>query len=155
MLVSVTDVAAVAALFLSGYATWKTQQFNERQKKLIESQESLNALWLDKGQYEALNEKKADVSVGYNRIGSNNYRVKVWNKGKADARNVRIDFPEGNEVVSQSDIDSKFPLEVLEQHQSVDLIALVHMGTRRKQPVKLLWADDASEENEKIAYLTL
>lgn len=39
---------ALIALLLSGYATWTTTKFNERQKSLIESQEKLNAVLLEK-----------------------------------------------------------------------------------------------------------
>ncbi|ASK93277.1 hypothetical protein [Xanthomonas citri] len=38
---STGDGIAVAAFLLSAYATWKTYQFNEKQKGLIESQERL------------------------------------------------------------------------------------------------------------------
>ena len=68
------------------------------------------------------------------KYASNNYRVKVFNKGKAVARNVTIEFPEGNNMVPASEITDKFPMEMLEQHQSVDLIAAVSMDTPRKQP---------------------
>ena len=87
-------------------------------------------------------------------LGSNRHRVKVFNKGKAPARNVRIEFPDGNDIVPVSEIADKFPMESLEQHQAVDLIAAIHMGTPRKQRVILRWVDDHSDANEKVAYLT-
>jgi hypothetical protein len=71
------------------------------------------------------------------------------------ARNVRIEFPEGNDLVPLSDIDNKFPLESLDTFQSVELVAAVHMGTKRKQIVRLIWSDDSAEYNEKIVYPTL
>ena len=68
---------------------------------------------------------------------------------------MRIELPEGDGVLITSDIRDKFPLESLEQHQAVELIAAPHMGSRLKHTIRLLWADDASEDNVKTLYLTL
>ena len=150
-----SDLLASLALLLSAYATWKTVQFNERQKSLIASQERLNQLLLQKEDAESTAEKKADLGATFIRLGSSNYRLKIWNKGRTAARNVSIAFPEGNDCFIESDISSKFPLETLETHQSVELIAAVHMGTKSKHAIKLSWADDFSSSNEKVVYPTL
>ena len=150
-----SDVVAGLAFLLSAYATWKTVKFNDRQKSLIESQEKLNQRLLEKEDAESTAEKKADLGATFIKLGSSNYRLKIWNKGRATARNVSIDFPEGNDCFIESDIKSKFPLETLDMHQSVELIAAVHMGTKNKHAIKLSWADDFSPTNEKIIYPTL
>jgi len=154
-LLSIGDGIALAALLLSGYATWKTFKFNERQNDLIESQDRLNKLLVDKERGEALNSKRADLGATFIKLGSNKYRLKIWNKGKATARNVSLEFPEGNECLMQSDIDSKFPLEILDTHQSVELIAAVGMETKSKHPMRLIWNDESGERNEKLVYPTL
>ncbi len=157
MAISVTssDIVAGLAFCLSAFATWKTVQFNDRQKSLIESQERLNKRLLEKEDDETREDKKANLGATFIKIGSNNYRLKIWNKGKATARNVSIEALEGSDCLIQSDIDGKFPLEILEMHQSVELIAAVHMGTKRKHSIKLCWSDDFSFTNEKILYPTL
>jgi hypothetical protein len=149
------DVIAGLALALSGYATWKTFKFNERQRSLIESQKKLNAILLEKGEDEAVASKKADLGASFVKIGSAKYKLKIWNKGKAAARNVSIDFPEGNEVLVKSEVNEKFPLEVLDTFQAVELIAAVTLGTKRKHAIRLTWADDFSENNEKTVYPTI
>lgn len=149
------DVIAVSALILSGYATWKIFKFNERQESLIESQKKLNDILLEKEASEAVSDKKADLGASFIKLGSNKYRLKIWNKGKASARNVQIEFPERNNILHQSEIDEKFPLESLETHQAVELIASVHMGTKRKITIRLIWSDEYDEHNEKIVYPTL
>lgn len=149
------DVFAGCALLLSMYATFTTAHFNRRQKTLIESQEKLNKLLLDKEEAGSKSELQADLGASFVKLGSSKYRLKVWNKGKCTARNVSLEFPEGNEILVQHDIDQKFPLEALEMHQSVELIAAVHMGTKSKHAIKLHWADDHSENNEKLVYATL
>lgn len=153
--ISIGDAIATGALALSAYATWKTFKFNERQNTLIESQERLNKLLLDKEEGEVLNVKKADLGATFIKLGSNKYRLKIWNKGKSAARNVSLDFPEGNDCLIQSDIDAKFPLEILETHQSVELIAAVLMYSKSKHPIRLTWSDEFSEHNEKMVYPTI
>lgn len=153
--ISIGDAIATGALALSAYATWKTFKFNERQNTLIESQERLNKLLLDKEAGEVLNVKKADLGATFVKLGSNKHRLKIWNKGKSAARDVSLNFPEGNECLIQSDIDAKFPLEILETHQSVELIAAVSMDSKSKHPIKLTWSDEFSEHNEKMVYPTI
>lgn len=155
MTLTPSDVLAGLAFLLSAFATWKTVQFNDRQRSLIESQELLNKRLLEKEEAEAGEEKKADLGATFIKLGSSNYRLKVWNKGKSAAKNVRIEFPSGNDVIVQSDIERKFPLESLDPFQSVELIAAVHMGSKSKHEVKLFWADGHSEENEKTTYPTI
>ncbi|MDD2903067.1 MAG: hypothetical protein PHU44_11610 [Syntrophales bacterium] len=141
MEINAGTIIAWLALILSGYATWKTVK--------------LNNLLMAKERGEAFKKKQADLGASFIKIGSSNYRLKIWNKGKVSARNVRIEFPEGNEAFIQGDIDEKFPLESLDTFQSVELIAAVHSGTRAKHPIRLIWSDDSGERNEKIVYPTI
>lgn len=153
--ISTSDVIAGLALLLSGFSAWKTIQFNSRQKSLIESQEKLNLRLIKREDAEAKDEKKADLGTSFLKLGNNRYRLKVWNKGKSVARNVRIEFPEGNDCILESEISQKFPLEVLERHHSVELIAVVGMSTKPKHVIKLIWSDDHSNHNEKLTFPTI
>ncbi len=153
--ISMSDVIAGVALLLSAFATWKTVKFNERQKSLIESQDQLNRRLLEKEVAELTGAQKADLGASFVKLGSSKYRFKVFNKGKAAARNVRIAFPDGDDPFIQSDVDEKFPHEALEQHQSVELIAAVHMGTKSKHHVVLTWDDDSGSNHSKSIYPTL
>ncbi|HAX91387.1 MAG TPA: hypothetical protein DCY07_04165 [Rhodospirillaceae bacterium] len=153
--IDVGNIIAAIALLFSGYATWKTSRFNERQKALIESQEKLNQLLLEKEAKEAASDKKADIGASFIKLGNSKYRLKIWNKGNADARNIRIEFPEGNDIVNQSEVDAKFPLETLDTYQSVELVASVHMQTKGKHTIRLTWSDDFSQQNEKVVYPTI
>jgi hypothetical protein len=149
------DIFAGLAFILSCFATGMTLLFNRRQKSLIASQERLNNMLLQQGEREELNAAKADLGANFIKLGSSNYRLKIFNKGRAPARNVRIEMPEGDGVLIASEIRDKFPLESLEQHQAVELIAAPHMGSKLKHTIRLLWADDASENNVKTLHLTL
>jgi glycosyltransferase involved in cell wall biosynthesis len=155
VIIDAGDIIAGLAFLLSSYATWQTVSFNKKQKSLAESQEKLNNLLLEKENEDSLKEKRADLGASFIKLGSSKYRLKIWNKGASTARNVRIEFPEGNDVVINSEITDKFPMESLERHQSVELIAAVHMNTKRKHVVRLIWEDDAQSHNEKLSYPTL
>lgn len=99
---------------------------------------------------------RADLGANFVQIGSNNYRLKIFNRGNSNARNVRIAFDDSEEhCFNQHDIDSKFPHELLEPHQGVELTAAIHMGSKRKQPLKLIWDGDFKTGNEKMVYPTI
>ncbi|QTR48961.1 hypothetical protein [Candidatus Thiothrix anitrata] len=150
-----SDIIATLAFLLSAYATLKTIQFNNKQKALIESQEKLNQRLLEKEEADSVSNKKADLGASFIKLGNSKHRLKIWNKGKTAAKNVSIEFPEGNECIIESEITDKFPLEVLDTHQSVELIASVGFGIKSKHTIKLCWADEFSQNNEKIVYPTL
>lgn len=149
------DIFAGLAFALSCYATWMTVRFNHRQKSLIESQERLNNILLLQAEREKNDASRADLGANFVKLGGGKYRLRIFNKGKSTARNVRIDFPEGNDVLIQAEIDEKFPLEALEQHQSVDLIVGAHLGSKLKHAMRFTWADSAAESNQKTVYATL
>jgi hypothetical protein len=69
---------------------------------------------LEKENEDALKGKQADLGASIIKLGSSKYRLKVWNKGAATARNVRIEFPEGNDLVIESEVTDKYPMESLE-----------------------------------------
>ena len=154
-IVSLGDFVAILAFLLSLYATWRAHAFKKREEELLEIQKKLNMLMLDKEEREAAHEKEADLGANFVPIGSNKRRLRVFNKGRAVAYHVTIDFPEGNDMVLEQDIQEKFPLELLERGQSVDLIAVVGLGTKRKLAVRLSWENIDGERCEKTVYATV
>lgn len=152
---TVGDVLASVALVLSIVATVATIRFNSKQKSLIESQELLNQRLLAREESDAKADRQAVLGANLIKLGKTNWRLKIFNKGRAPARNVTIESSSGNELLIQSDIDSKFPLEVLEPMQGVELHAMVYLGSKSKYAVTLRWEDEFSHNNEKTVYVTL
>lgn len=146
--ITASDLIATTALLISAYVAWHQHSINRSQKKL-------NNLLLQQGESEALAERRANLGASFLSLGKNKHRLKVFNKGKATARNVRVEFPDGNKFVASGDIRQKFPLETLEQFQSVEVIALLTLGTDRKHHVKLIWDDDTDTDIEKSVYVTI
>ena len=153
--VSLGDIIAILALVLSAYATWRAHTFKKREEELMEIQKKLNTLMLDKEKREAAHEKEADLGANFVTIGSEKYRLRISNKGRAAAYHVTIDFPEGNDIILEDDIQEKFPLELLERGQSVELVAMIAMGTKRKLAIRLSWQSADGERFEKTVYATV
>lgn len=141
------DVVALLALGLSAYSLKKTLAFNKRQSQFEELEYKLNKLLLRKEDQDALSNIKADVSANFVRMGKDEYRLKVFNKGKNPARNVRIEFPEGNEILIG--VDDKFPVPILEQYQTVELIAALDFQSSSRLSIRLIWNDDSGNDNTK------
>lgn len=152
---TLSDVFAVLALVLSLVATVATVRFNARQKSLIESQELLNRRLLAREQSEAEASAQADLSASLVNVGQHTWRLKVYNRGKSAARNVTIETADDDDLLVQSDVDSKFPLELLEPAHGVDLIALVHMNSKSKHEVTLGWSDELRASNSKTVWVTI
>ena len=149
------DIIALLALILAGYSTKKTFDFNKRQKEFIDTNDALNKILLRKERKEAINAFSADLSASFIKYGSDNYRLKVFNKGKGVAKNVRIDLPEGNGMLISNDIEDKFPIPILEQFQSVELLASVPFGSSSRMTIKLIWDDEERHDKSKILTPTI
>ena len=146
--VTPSDIIATIALFVSGYVAWHQRSINESQRKV-------NMLLLQQGEAEALDLKKAELSASFLTLGKHSHRLKIWNKGRATAKNVRIGFPEGNDFVTEDDVQRKFPLEALEQYQSVEVIAYVDYASEGKHVVELTWDDGTGSNKMKKVYVTI
>lgn len=152
--IDLSGITAVAALALSLYSTITTFRFNRRQEELIQSQKALNALQQERERSDMAAAKQADVGANFVSLGKDSHRLRVFNRGAHVARDVRVEFPEGNDIVLERDLDGKFPMASLDRHQSVDLLAAVHFGSPPKLAVKLTWVDGDGAERSKVLHVT-
>lgn len=139
-----STVVALGALIVSLISLHKTNKFGE-------TTDRLNRILIDRETAEGVAEKKADISANLYQRGKNDYRLKVFNKGKGRAKNVRIvDLDSKDDsLLMANEIREKFPLPILEQHQSVDLIACVTLGSHLRTHIKLQWDDETGLDYEK------
>jgi Tfp pilus assembly pilus retraction ATPase PilT len=146
-----SDIASYAALILSGVSIYITSKFNTRQNELADTTERLNKMLIDREKAEGLAAKKADLSANLIQVGKSNYRLKVFNRGKGVARNVRlIDLENPNDTfLMANDISNRFPVPILEYQQAVELIAAIHMGSPLRAHIKLIWDDETGTDHEK------
>lgn len=136
-------IAAFVALIVSVVSIHKTNKFGL-------TTDRLNRMLIEREQAEGVASRRADLSANMIKIGKNDYRLKVFNRGKGTARKVRlIDLDNDNSVLLADDIRRKFPVPILEQHQSVELIAAVTLSAGPRVHIKLQWDDEAGTDYEK------
>jgi hypothetical protein len=150
-----SDVIALAALIVSGWTLFQTILFNRRQQKFEQTNERLNLLLIEKEQAETLEQKRADISANFYKAGKNDYRLKVFNRGKAEAKNVRLDILDESDLLLIDDVHRKFPVPLMEPHGSVEVIASVHMGSPSRTHIKVTWDDAGGTERCKELHPTL
>ena len=114
----------------------------------------LHRIQIRQAKAEADAAKKADMGASLLTLGTSKHRLRIFNKGNAPARNVRVEFPKGQDFLIDSDLESKFPMETMHPHQPVDLIAVWTYGTNSKHTIKIVWDDDFRENNEVVTYPT-
>lgn len=142
-------VVAFVALIVSFVSMHKTNKFGE-------TTDRLNRMLIEREEAEGIASKKADLSANMIKVGKNDHRLKVFNRGKGAARNVRlIDLDSDDSVLIASDIQRKFPVPILEQHQSVEVIASSHIGAGPRVHIKLQWDDETGAGHEKELTPTL
>ncbi|ENE0870383.1 MULTISPECIES: hypothetical protein [Klebsiella] len=150
-----SDAIALAALAVSVYtiisSELNSRKSDKEQKVIKDEQDRIRRLLLDKETKLALEEKRADLNANLVKIGTGKYRLKIFNKGKAAAKDVRIEFPDndGEEFLIMSEIEQKMPYEILYSQQMIELIASIHMGSKPKYKIRLLWHDDYNKMNKQ------
>lgn len=142
-------VVALAALIVAVVSLRKTNKFGE-------TTDRLNRLLIERETAEGVASKKADLSANMIKVGKNDHRLKVFNRGKGVARNVRLtDLNPTDSILIAGEISRKFPVPILEQHQSVEVIAANHTGAGPRVHIKLQWDDDTGAGHEKELTPTL
>ena len=142
--------AAWVALFLAAISLYRNYKSDKRQDELSETTERLNRLLIERETQAGEESKRADVSANLIALGRNQHRLKVFNRGKGTARNVRVlDLQKEGSILIRSDIQHKFPLPILEQHQSLEIIAALDLSSPRHAHVRLIWDDETGTDHEK------
>ena len=145
-------IASVIAAVAAVVALWRTRNLPELERGAIETQNALNKLLLRKEKAEAIESECADFSAVFLKIGSTKWRLKIANKGRAPAKNVTAEFPDSNCVLGA---DSKFPMEVMEPGDSVELPVAIEMGGPTKIQVIISWEDDMQGQKDKMLTPTI
>jgi len=110
------------AFLISCYALWRTEKFRNFEKEQIEIRKELDLLLLNQQKQIIVKSKSADFGARILLRAKDDKKLELFNNGMATARQVNIEFPEGNHILIESDIRTKFPLETMEPGQSVQLI---------------------------------
>lgn len=137
------------AIVLSIFSYFDSRKANKVQERLIKVEEKLKNYELEEKEKEREEALKACIEARIVKISQKNYRMKIWNSGKAIAYNV--DFNIGQEYKLMV-LRNKVPFEFLEPNKSFEENVYVHGGTSKKINMKTIWKDKegVSYSNEQI-----
>ncbi|EEJ7602594.1 hypothetical protein ACY65_002976 [Salmonella enterica subsp. enterica serovar Kiambu] len=156
-----SDAIALAALVVSIYtiisSEVKSRKSDREQSVIKDEQDRLRKLLLEKETKSAINEMKAELGARLVKIAKNNYRLKIFNRGKVEAKNIDIHFPDndGNEYLSMHDVEDKFPYEVLHPQHGIEILAGLSFGSKTKYRIKLIWDDNYKKRNEEEFFISI
>lgn len=142
----VTYFVPVSALILSIISLFKSSKGQKLQDRV-------NELEIRIKQYELteLDRKKSEASMAcvearVINISRGNYRLKVWNSGKARALNVTASVDKNANLIF---IDSKMPFDFLDGGKNFEVHLIVHSGTADKFKIITNWEDEAGQQHQK------
>jgi len=80
--------------------------------------------------------------------GRNKYTLKVYNKGKAQARNIKL------KILKPADydldiLDNPFPVPMLGEHDSIGISVYPDKESPDQVTVRLEWDDDSQKDNAR------
>jgi len=122
------------------------------QLKFERTADRLNHLLIEKEASENQAQRRADVGVAIYKAGRSHYRMKVFNRGKASARNVRLEEIAEEGFLLRDDLAEKFPAPVLEPHAVIELLP-PQFG--QPHQIRLTWDDDFGADQTKEFYPTV
>lgn len=137
---------SVAALIGTIFTYFKHDQKIKAQEKLI------NDYQLGKIEEEKVQKIKAVVRASLVK-GSKGHRIlKIYNKGQATARNVRLIIKDEPDYLYAS---NPFPFPALNESENVDLHIHLHMGSPEILSFEIIWDDEYRSNNshEQIVQL--
>lgn len=158
---STSDLIAFGALAVSIYTViaseFKSRKSDKEQRVIKDEQDRLRKLILEKETKSAINEMKAELGARIVNPSNNRYRLKIYNRGKVEARNIDVHFPDndGDEYLIMSEVKDKFPYELLRPQQAVEMIASINFESKTKYRIQLTWDDDYQKGNVGDFYLSI
>lgn len=139
----------VAALVISGISLLIaiiSFVFSTKSQRL---QNRVNEIEVKLKQYE-LEEKEQQksscVQARIIHVSKSSYKMKIWNSGNSNAKNVTASWDDESVVVLNRD---KMPFEVLEPQKGFDLSIAVYDGMPGKVKIITVWEDEDGNSNNK------
>lgn len=111
----------------------------------IKAQEKLiNDHQIGKIEEEKIQKTQATVRATLIKGNKGHRILRVYNKGKATARNVRLIVKDEPNYLYAT---NPFPFSALNEHENVDLKIRLHMGSPDNISFEILWDDEYAENN--------
>lgn len=169
--ISVGDIIAFFSLLGSILMFWltsrkqrKTKDFAENANAYNDSAKKYYDLMVEqiKTEKNSINDinfkttKKAYCDANIVKIGSNNWILKVFNKGNANAADVSFKYLIDNVPAILGSNGKTFPIKLIEPQKNVDYHLLIHMGLSSESwEYEITWTNEDGTADGKKGILTL
>jgi hypothetical protein len=145
---------------LVALAGWLYTWYVDRKVKTQEI--ALNDLQIKKYKEEA-ESKKAIIEANVYRTPPtrsrvSGWRMKIYNKGKSTAKNIRIESEDIEKIDSHIKLyipDELLPYPLLHPQTSFEIVMIVNSGHDRMPKIKFIWDDDYGRNQEREQILSL
>lgn len=134
-------VPIIISVFAVGFSIYT---YRKHDRKIKEQNKLINDFTLEKLTKEKELEKKAIVEANVIKYDKGKRVIKVYNRGKATAKNVRVTFDEDpNLLISEY----PSPIDILPQH-SIDIRTTVFSGSPNTAKITFEWEDGVKLDNK-------
>ena len=152
---AVSAIAVVLSVAISIIALFIARKANMDNSHLTIREAEYLRLLIAKEQREHQNNERTVVSARLYKSGKSEWKLRVFNRGPAEARNIRIELLEEASFFDPQWVSKKFPMPRMESGQSVDLLAFVHLGSHSKEDLRLIWDDQSGTNRSQTVTVTI
>ncbi len=150
-----STVISLGALFFSIFSFWRTRGLRQQQHKLMQIQEETEKYALDREKKNAEAEKESDITAHCVNEGKNKEKLRIANKGRGIAYNVKVTPCGDTNPVVTSDLNRAFPMEKLDPGGSVDTLMSVSLNSDKKFSIEIEWLDEKNIKKSDTKYITI
>lgn len=141
---------------LVALAGWLYTWYVDRKVKTQEI--ALNDLQIKKYKEEEAESKRAIIEANVYKSGKGSWKMKVYNKGKSSAKNIRFisdDIEKENSGIDIYTPNGTFPYPLLHPQTSFELTVVLYIGHNPVPKIKFIWDDDYGENQEREQILNI
>lgn len=137
-------------LFLILYIIYKKFQHHQLKKDYESLQQQMDRVLLREQAEQAQEGQKADLEADFVKSDHDSHpKLRIRNINQALAKNIRIDFPNGNNLLLKKEVDAIFPIATLNKHKEILLSIAVYNNAPRRIAIELIWDDGYNMNNSK------
>lgn len=147
--ISLISMLIAAGAFLYTY-------FVDRRVKAQEI--ALNDIQIKKFKEEEAESKRAVIEANIYKSGKCSWKMKVYNKGKSSARNIRFisdDIEKENSGIKIFISNGTLPYPLLHPQTSFEMPVALYMGHNPVPRIKFIWDDDYGDNQEREQILNI
>jgi len=138
-------------LFLILYIIYKKFRYHQLKKDYESLQQQMDRVLLREQATLAQEGEKADLQAEFVKSDHDSHpKLRIRNVNQALAKNIRIDFPNGNNLLLKKEVDAIFPIDTLNKHKEILLSIAVYNNAPRKIAIELIWDDGYNMNNSKL-----